>query len=326
MQTVCKKGIRWSVLFALALALVFGAHAQTVQADIIDVCETGCPHTSINGAIAAAQPGDTIKVGPGTYNENLTITKSITLEGPNVGIDPNNGTGRDDEAIINGGNSIAIRPEASNIKIDGFTITSTKEGFPIYTSETGVAGLTIQNNIINNGVRAVTVTGTGTDVKISNNKIDGDIYSIVITGGNITNLTIEANNIGAGTTNTIYSSGSTDGFALKNNVIEGKCNIASHINNGTIEGNTFTVNAPATSHVNLNVHNSTVQDNTFIGFENTGGLRLWGTEYDLNPSENTTIRNNTFDNTEYGVKIGPGNRSISIANNTYITQVATLGR
>src|SRR5262245_65393719 len=34
---------------------------------------------SIQAAIDAASPGDTILVGPGTYNESLTINKSIHL-------------------------------------------------------------------------------------------------------------------------------------------------------------------------------------------------------------------------------------------------------
>ena len=38
---------------------------------------------NIEIALEAANPGDTIRVGPGTYNTNLQINKNITLIGDN---------------------------------------------------------------------------------------------------------------------------------------------------------------------------------------------------------------------------------------------------
>ncbi|MFB2645154.1 hypothetical protein ACE09Y_02620, partial [Raphidiopsis sp. BLCC-F218] len=48
----------------------------------------GRTYTTIQSAINAASDGDVIRVLSGIYNENLTINKSITLEGPNKGIKP----------------------------------------------------------------------------------------------------------------------------------------------------------------------------------------------------------------------------------------------
>ena len=53
---------------------------------------------SIQAAIVEAADGDTIEVEAGTYTENLTIDKAVTILGANAGIA---GTGaRDSETII----------------------------------------------------------------------------------------------------------------------------------------------------------------------------------------------------------------------------------
>ncbi|MFM9105658.1 MAG: hypothetical protein ACKOWF_03035 [Chloroflexota bacterium] len=45
-----------------------------------DVCAT-CTNTTVQAAITAASPGDIIRIAPGTYSEDLTIDKKLTLVG-----------------------------------------------------------------------------------------------------------------------------------------------------------------------------------------------------------------------------------------------------
>jgi len=60
----------------LLLLLAGGAGAATLT-----VCSSGCTYSSIQIAIGASSPGDTILVQGGAYHENVVIDKSLKLIG-----------------------------------------------------------------------------------------------------------------------------------------------------------------------------------------------------------------------------------------------------
>src|SRR3954468_1360786 len=113
-------------------------------------------YATIQAAINVAASGAVINVDPGTYIEQITISKPLTLRGSQAGIDARSTT-RKNEAILTGikvtsGVTNALKISASNVTIDGFTIqgqttqaTDTSAGVIIAP---GVSGTRFVNNIV----------------------------------------------------------------------------------------------------------------------------------------------------------------------------------
>src|SRR5215510_1747347 len=108
---------------------------------------------SIQAAIDAALPGDTIMVGPGVFNESLTINKSIFLLSLNGAAD----------TIING--------QGTN---PGFsaTIMVTSGVGHVGIGELGDHGFTI--NAGPQETAAIILAGNNSFVEIQNNDIEGN--------------------------------------------------------------------------------------------------------------------------------------------------------
>ncbi len=133
---------------------------------------TGEVFCTINSAINDAQTlnGHTLNVTAGTYAERVIVNKSLTILGPNAGVDACSGTRVAEAVVVPDTSAIAyaeiFHVAASNVTISGFTIdgdntaitsgfTSTNgadidaaEGVTVY--ETGVNNLTVSNNILQN--------------------------------------------------------------------------------------------------------------------------------------------------------------------------------
>ncbi len=117
-----KKGF-WLILMWLAL-LAFEAGEGVASAATLYVGSCGSPreprYTSIQLAVNAASPGDTIRVCPGTYDEQVTVDKSLTLLGR---VSRGRGAGPEAPVVDGGGGAgTGISIEANGVTVEGFKI------------------------------------------------------------------------------------------------------------------------------------------------------------------------------------------------------------
>ena len=69
---------------------------------------------TIQAAIDAASPGDTINVATGTYNEDVTVNKSLTLNGAQAGVDARGRSTSESEIV----GVVKVTSAATNVVFD----------------------------------------------------------------------------------------------------------------------------------------------------------------------------------------------------------------
>jgi len=148
---------------ALAGCLALSAGGQTARAATTINVPTDYP--TIQAAINAASPGDTVLVAPGTYVENLNFQgKDVDLQ---TQIGPG-GTTLDG----NGGTAVRMGPGGS---ISGFTITNAKATFGAGVQVSG-AGSRIGGNIFERNTQEAGGFGAGIGGNAASPIIEGNLF------------------------------------------------------------------------------------------------------------------------------------------------------
>ena len=178
-----------AVLAVAGIGLASGApaHAASPPPRTLTVgnCSVGASFSTIQSAVNAARPGDTVKICPGTYVEGsgqpgsnaLTITKSLTLAGSGAGqvtIKPRNNGGQiaeDNPDIRDGkGDIIAVTgTSASPVTVHISGVTADAAG--VYASA-GVVFVDAQGSIDHSSV-----TGLDTDESANGYQVPGGFRS-----------------------------------------------------------------------------------------------------------------------------------------------------
>ncbi len=198
------KQFRITTLFALTLCaavtvLVSGPGARLltpVKAATLTVCPSGCSATTINGAIALASPGDFIQVAAGTYNEQVVVNKdNLVLIGANSGKAACGGA-RVAESIVGTPNG-AFQIMANGVVVSSFLVQGVTGGLGAGVHASGVSGVRIHNNIIQNNVIGILLGGANHEVasnNIHNNNNPGAASGTgIYSDTGLTNSTISTN-------------------------------------------------------------------------------------------------------------------------------------
>lgn len=238
---------------------------------------TGMSYSTIQGAVNAANPGDTILADAGTYAENVTINKTLTLEGAQHGVDARTRSGA--ESVVTGAGNGGKTPfyiTASDVVLDGFTVQDATDpnqfGGAILIAP-GVNGTQVLNNIIQDNLLGIYLeNNSSTDQAV----IAQNLFRDNTQPGPGSGQDIYADN---------YSTGATGGTGGLQNVL---------IKNNTFTNSTFVEASygiglgdtdPTHPFSNISVMNN--------AFSNTGrGMYLYATD-------NTTVTGNTFTGTTH---------------------------
>src|ERR1700676_3485112 len=161
---------------------------------LVDDDKVQCPaatFTSIQDAINAADPGSLIRVCPGTYREQLSINKSLSIEGDNGAIVlPTrmiaNTAGSSGPPIA----AALLVKDAANVEIEGLIVDTANNG--ITECSPDLIGILYQNSsgsIEHNVVRNSKLSGS------LNSCQSGDAIVVQSLGGGTSKVSINDNSV-----------------------------------------------------------------------------------------------------------------------------------
>ena len=147
-MSCCGKGFApisraWLVCVVLILAVCWTATAATI---CVNPAGSGGCKSTIGAAVSAAAAGDTVQVAAGTYKEDVTIGKSMSLIGAGSALTIIDATGLANGIVVDGVDNAGL----SNVVVAGFTVENANfQGILVENS----SNVTIwQNQILKNNV------------------------------------------------------------------------------------------------------------------------------------------------------------------------------
>ena len=145
--------LRYLIGFALLSSLAAGSAAAAVLC-VNPGGKAGCK-SSISAAVAAAAAGDTIQVAQGTYAEQVTITKALSLVAAANAHPTINATGLSNGIFING-MSAAPHAGVAQVLVSGFNVRNANfEGILVVNA----SDVTLVDNHVSDNNHALDIAG-----------------------------------------------------------------------------------------------------------------------------------------------------------------------
>jgi len=260
------------VFTVFASFLILTAFASVSAARTIYVPDD---YLTIQSAVNAASPGDTIIVRDGLYKEHVIVNKQLTIKSERGYAN----------CVVNGEGSDVFALYADGIRIEGFTITGGWDGIYIRSNN----NMIINNNISSNNRHGIYL-GQSKNNSISNNNISSNNYCGICLYYSNEN-SISNNNISSNNRHGIYLGQSKNNSISNNNISSNNWNGIDlwDSNNNSISKNNISSNNWNGIFL-LNSNENSISKNN-ISSNNWYGIYL------LNSNNNIIYLNNFINNT-----------------------------
>ncbi len=302
----------WLVVLALSLSLImlgFGftnVYALTGIEDnkVYNTSDLSTEYSSIQDAIDAAEPGDTLVAGPGSYNEDVVVdVENLTIKS-NVGA----------ATTTIAGSSPTIQVAVDKFTLEGFTVSASDIAIYVLPIEEG--DITIKDCVFVSAMYAVVMD----TVEDSNVNLTGNVMSTTWRGfyfqDSVSNamITVEDNTISNVESEAAlyFNKAITDskvnvednnftncynGIYLNEDIVDTEMNILGN----DMDGGRYGVYAGYTNLTGHGISGSsvlTVEDNTFANLNNDGVYI-----YYLEEGGEAIVKNNTMSDCASGVSV-----------------------
>jgi nitrous oxidase accessory protein NosD len=272
----------------------------------------GATYFTIQSAVNAAAPGDTIQVCAGTYTETVTINKTLTLIGAQNGADARTrAAAPGTESVVNGAGG-GFNITASDVMINGFTIEAAS-GPGIKVSGAGsVDGVQVLYNIIRNNTLGLYIDSNGFQDTVRFNFFDSNNGAGTNSGMGIysdsgaDSVIVDSNKFTGHNAAAMSFDGGQFGTNITNNQLVNDSSILLALVTGpSISGNTITGSKSDAIRFISGVDGARLLCNTITNSAGSA-LRLGGLGSSLPVSTNLQFKDNNIQGNLFGLKLDPG--------------------
>jgi parallel beta-helix repeat protein len=308
-----KKAVRAGALVSVLLFSLFLGLVTYASANALTV-GTG-QYTTIQAAVNAAQPGDTVLIPPGTYSENVLVNKSLTIKSSAGAA----------TTIVTAAvpSSDVFLLSGSGIRVEGLTLTGGRAGVEF----SGTSQSSVTDIIAHDNVYAVLVEHAANNKVIASN-LTNNGYGIYLDGSSAntfsSNVAMNEKGNGNALGDGIYMRESNSN-TIEHNVLSTNHNYGISLlssSNNVLSNNSMNANEEFAVRLRDNANNNTFTFNTFSGNAKlavysgySSGNRFYLNDFVNNPAGIASTNGNVVNSTaKYSYTYGGSTYSSYLGN------------